>query len=90
MTRLLQIPANAAALVIRALAFSLLLAAPVLAVPSISTGQGVVIEAPAAQKTGLGFVLLVSLQRLGRASAWRQLYLRYHGRATPKRAFESL
>lgn len=63
MTRLAQIPANAAALAIRALVFSLLLAAPVLAVPSVGTGHGVVIEAPTAQKTGLGFVLLVSLKR---------------------------
>ena len=41
----------------------LLLAAPVLAVPSINSGGGATIEAPALQKTGAGFVLLMSLRR---------------------------
>ena len=54
---------NALTLLTRAVAFSLLLAAPVLAVPSASVGQGQIIKAPAAPKTGLGLVLLVSLQR---------------------------
>jgi hypothetical protein len=41
----------------------LLLAAPVLAVPGINSGSGATIEAPALQKTGAGFVLLMSLRR---------------------------
>jgi hypothetical protein len=41
----------------------MLLAAPVLAVPSIHSGNGATIEAPAMKKTGAGLVLLVSLQR---------------------------
>ncbi len=55
--------ANALTLLVRAAAFSLLLAAPVLAVPSASGSPGQIIEAPAAPKTGLGLVLLFSLQR---------------------------
>lgn len=50
--------------VLRALALCAVLAAPVLAVPAMSnSGGGTVIEAPAPEKTGMGFVLLVSLQR---------------------------
>ena len=41
----------------------MLLAAPVLAVPSINPSGGATIEAPALQKTGAGFVLLMSLRR---------------------------
>ncbi len=41
----------------------LCLAAPVLAVPSLKTGPAATIEAPPLKKTGIGFVLLVSLQR---------------------------
>ena len=63
MRRLFKRPANIAALATRTMIFSLLLAAPVLAVPSVSGGQGMTIEAPERQNTGLGFVLLVSLQR---------------------------
>jgi hypothetical protein len=39
------------------------LAAPVLAVPSMRADAGSTIEAPALKKTGVGFVLLVSLRR---------------------------
>ena len=63
MNRLIKWPANFAKLGIRAAIFSLLLAAPVLAVPSASGGQGMTIEAPERVNSGLGFVLLVSLQR---------------------------
>ncbi|HMM64149.1 MAG TPA: hypothetical protein PKD01_08475 [Mesorhizobium sp.] len=41
----------------------LMLAAPVLAVPSLRSGPDATIEAPALKKTGVGFVLLVSLRR---------------------------
>ena len=39
------------------------LSAPVLAVPLIRADAGSTIEAPAMKKSGVGFVLLVSLQR---------------------------
>ncbi|WP_164754490.1 hypothetical protein, partial [Mesorhizobium sp. M7A.F.Ca.CA.004.02.1.1] len=39
------------------------LAAPVLAVPMMRTDAGSTIDAPALKKSGVGFVLLVSLQR---------------------------
>ncbi|RWK43358.1 hypothetical protein [Mesorhizobium sp.] len=39
------------------------LAAPVLAVPTMRADAGSTIEAPALKKTGVGFVLLVSLRR---------------------------
>lgn len=48
---------------LRAAIFSLALAAPVLAVPSVPGGSGMVIEAPTPTRNGLGFVLLISLQR---------------------------
>ncbi len=41
----------------------MLLAAPVLAVPSMQPARQSTIEAPALKKTGAGLVLLVSLQR---------------------------
>lgn len=47
----------------RALAILLVVAAPVLAVPSIRGQEVTTIEAPALKKTGAGFVLMVSLQR---------------------------
>lgn len=47
----------------RALAMMLVVAAPVLAVPSMRGEAGATIEAPAPHKTGAGLVLLVSLQR---------------------------
>ncbi|TIT21399.1 MAG: hypothetical protein E5W81_27945 [Mesorhizobium sp.] len=39
------------------------LAAPVLAVPTMRADTGSTIEAPAPRKSGVGFVLLVSLRR---------------------------
>ncbi len=47
----------------RAIVIMLVIAAPVLAVPSIRGGEGRTIEAPALKKSGVGFVLMVSLQR---------------------------
>ncbi len=52
-----------APLVIRAAIFSALLVAPVLAVPALGSDRGLQIEAPDMQKTGAGFVLMISLQR---------------------------
>lgn len=51
-------------LLVRAFAIVLVLSAPVLAVPALG-GSDIThtIEAPAPAKSGLGFVLLVSLQR---------------------------
>ncbi len=54
---------SAAGLLARAAAILLCLAAPVLAVPAVKAGNGTIIEAPAMKKTGIGLVLLVSLQR---------------------------
>lgn len=54
---------GAAGLMARAAAILLCLAAPVLAVPVVKTGNGATIEAPAMKKTGMGLVLLVSLRR---------------------------
>ncbi|MBZ9741109.1 MULTISPECIES: hypothetical protein [unclassified Mesorhizobium] len=47
----------------RAALILMLLAAPVLAVPMMRADAGSTIEAPALRKSGVGFVLLVSLQR---------------------------
>ncbi|TGP22576.1 MULTISPECIES: hypothetical protein [unclassified Mesorhizobium] len=47
----------------RAVLILMLLAAPVLAVPMMRADSGSVIEAPTPKKAGIGFVLLVSLQR---------------------------
>ncbi len=55
--------ANLLRLLPRALIILLALAAPVLAVPQLRADNGSTIEAPAARKGGVGFVLLVSLQR---------------------------
>ncbi len=55
--------ANLLRLLPRALLILLVLAAPVLAVPQLRADNGSTIEAPAARKGGVGFVLLVSLQR---------------------------
>lgn len=55
--------ANLLRLLPRALIILLVLAAPVLAVPHLRADNGSTIEAPAARKGGVGFVLLVSLQR---------------------------
>ncbi|TJW12594.1 MAG: hypothetical protein E5W82_15835 [Mesorhizobium sp.] len=47
----------------RAALILMLLAAPVLAVPAMRADAGSTIEAPALKKSGVGFVLLVSLRR---------------------------
>jgi hypothetical protein len=47
----------------RAAIMLLLLAAPVLAVPTMQSARHGTIEAPAMKKTGAGLVLLVSLRR---------------------------
>lgn len=47
----------------RALLILTMLAAPVLAVPMMRADMGQTIEAPSLKKKGMGFVLLVSLQR---------------------------
>ena len=41
-----------------------LLAAPLALMPTANAGDGVIIEAPTQAKTGMGLVLLVSLQRV--------------------------
>ncbi len=50
-------------LVPRAVVIVLALAAPVLAVPGLRAADTTTIEAPSPKKTGIGFVLMVSLQR---------------------------
>ncbi|MFC5385381.1 hypothetical protein ACFPLB_05285 [Aquamicrobium segne] len=47
----------------RAMLILTMLTAPVLAVPVLRADTGQTIEAPALKKKGIGFVLLVSLQR---------------------------
>lgn len=47
----------------RAMLITLALAAPVLALPQLRGDADTVIEAPNLKKSGMGFVLLVSLQR---------------------------
>ena len=47
----------------RAVLILTVLAAPVLAVPMMRADAGSTIDAPALKKSGVGFVLLVSLQR---------------------------
>ncbi|MDQ6436924.1 hypothetical protein RB623_22975 [Mesorhizobium sp. LHD-90] len=56
-------PAKLLSQMLRALLFSAVLAAPVLAMPAFGSDGGSVIEAPMMKKKGAGFVLLVSLQR---------------------------
>ncbi|WP_379061214.1 hypothetical protein ACHMW4_26815 [Mesorhizobium sp. UC22_110] len=63
MTSLAQNAITLLRLLPRATLILLLLAAPVLAVPMMRANAGSTIEAPAPKKTGLGLVLLVSLQR---------------------------
>jgi len=63
MNRFVQMPANFVSQLLRAAVFSLLLAAPVLAMPGAASDQAHIIEAPTAAKTGMGLVLLLSLQR---------------------------
>ena len=50
-------------LVPRATLILMVLAVPVLAVPTMRADAGSTIEAPALRKTGVGLVLLVSLRR---------------------------
>jgi hypothetical protein len=47
----------------RAAAIVLVLGSPVLAIQSVRADTGTTIEAPVQKKKGVGFVLLVSLQR---------------------------
>lgn len=47
----------------RAALIGLMLAAPVLAVPSLAGSRDTVIEAPTPKKMGAGLVILISLQR---------------------------
>ncbi|MEO5322210.1 hypothetical protein PV773_02695 [Mesorhizobium sp. CC13] len=63
MTRTALQIAKFARLLPRAVLILMVLAAPVLAVPQLRADNGSTIEAPAARKGGVGFVLLVSLQR---------------------------
>lgn len=64
MTRILAQSLKVARLLPRAALLTLALAAPVLAVP-MGRGDGgmTTIDAPSPKKSGMGFVLLVSLQR---------------------------
>ena len=63
MTRTVEFARSVVALLPKAMLVMLVVAAPVLAMPGIRGVEARTIEAPAVQKTGAGFVLLVSLQR---------------------------
>jgi hypothetical protein len=63
MSRLISETLKCLRLLPRAALVVLVIAAPVLAVPSIRAAESTTIEAPANKKTGAGFVLMVSLQR---------------------------
>lgn len=63
MTNARTILAKTLRLLPRAALITLMLAAPVMAVPAMRAPDAMTIEAPAAKKMGAGFVLLVSLQR---------------------------
>jgi len=63
MNSFFDITLKALRLLPRAACILLVLAAPVLAVPSMRDHGNSTIEAPALKKNGVGFVLLVSLQR---------------------------
>ncbi|UVK44529.1 hypothetical protein BPNPMPFG_006455 [Mesorhizobium sp. AR07] len=63
MNRIAANALNILRLLPRAALILMVLAAPVLAVPMMRSDAGSTIEAPALRKSGLGFVLLVSLQR---------------------------
>lgn len=54
---------QSARLLPRAALLAVFLAGPLLFVPSIQAGQSATIEATSNKKSGIGFVLLVSLQR---------------------------
>jgi hypothetical protein len=63
MNRLLIQTLNVLRQLPKALVMMIVIAAPVLAMPSIQGSNGRTIEAPTQHKSGIGFVLLVSLQR---------------------------
>lgn len=63
MNRALTESLKVARLLPRAILLTCALAAPVLAVPMGRADSGMTIEAPSLKKSGMGFVLLVSLQR---------------------------
>ena len=63
MNRPLELAGSVLALLPKALLVMLVIAAPVLAMPGLRDVETRTIDAPAIQKTGAGFVLLVSLQR---------------------------
>ena len=63
MSRFLAQTTKTLRLLPRAALILLVLAAPVLAVPSMRDHGGSTIEAPAMKKMGAGLVILVSLQR---------------------------
>ena len=63
MNRMLTPISTVLRLLPRAMVLTALLAAPVLAMPSMRGDFGSTIEAPSSKNKGVGFVLLVSLQR---------------------------
>ncbi|RUV77162.1 MAG: hypothetical protein EOR30_10995 [Mesorhizobium sp.] len=63
MNRIVANTLKALRLLPRAALILTVLAAPVLAVPTMRADAGSTIEAPALKKNGVGFVLLVSLRR---------------------------
>jgi len=63
MTSPLEFAGSVLALLPKAILVMLVVAAPVLAMPGIRGIEQGTIDAPKIQKTGAGFVLLVSLQR---------------------------
>lgn len=63
MNRITTSALNILRLLPRAALILMLLAAPVLALPMMRADNGSTIEAPSPRKSGVGFVLLVSLQR---------------------------
>jgi hypothetical protein len=63
MNRIVATALKTLRLVPRATLILMVLAAPVLAVPTMRADAGSTIEAPALRKSGVGFVLLISLRR---------------------------
>lgn len=63
MPRISQTFAKTLRMLPRAALIAALVGAPVLAAPSLAGQRNAVIEAPAIKNTGMGLVLLVSLQR---------------------------
>jgi hypothetical protein len=62
MNRIVATALKTLRLVPRATLILMVLAAPVLAVPTMRADAGSTIEAPALRKSGVGFVLLISLR----------------------------